>query len=84
MHQVKKPVINQLRLVKTGYWSRPVQDCKKLVLSGPVQFLTYWDFGGPVSVSVHVPERQKPDWTGLPSTNRSWTLFAMQLVGSVH
>ena len=38
MHQVKKLVINWLRLVKTGNWSRLVQDCKKPVLSGPVQF----------------------------------------------
>ena len=38
MHRVEKPVINRSRLVRTRNWSRPVQDRKKPVLSGPVRF----------------------------------------------
>jgi hypothetical protein len=65
MHQVKKLVINWFRLVKTETGldqSKTAKNWSWVVQSG---FLTYWDFGGLVSVSVHVPERQKPDWTGL-------------------
>jgi hypothetical protein len=68
MHQVRKPVINWLRLVKTETgldWSKTAKNQSRVVQSG---FLTYWDFGGLVSVLVHVPERKKPDLTGLPST----------------
>ena len=65
MHQVKKLVINRLRLVKTGNWSRLVQDCKKLVLSGPVWFfdlLGLWWTG--LSLSP-CPRKAKTrlDWT---------------------
>ena len=72
MHQVKKQVLNQLRLVKTRTWSRLVKTTKKLVLSSPVWFfevLGLWWTGlslGPC------PERQKPDWTGLPSTKLTY------------
>jgi hypothetical protein len=64
MHQVKKPVINRLRLVKTKTgldWSKTAKNRSSVVQSS---FLTYWDFSGSVSVLVHVPERQKLDWTG--------------------
>ena len=37
IYRVKKPVVNWLRLIRTQDWSRPVQDRKKAVLSGPVQ-----------------------------------------------
>ena len=37
IYRVEKPVVNQLRLIRTQDWSRLVQDWKKAVLSGPVQ-----------------------------------------------
>ena len=71
MHQVKKPVINRLKLVKTGNWSRLVQDRKKPVLSGPVWFfdlLGLWWTGlslGPC------PRKAK---TGLDRTSKHYHL----------
>ena len=37
IYRVEKLVVNRLRLIRTQDWSRPVQDRKKAVLSGPVR-----------------------------------------------
>ena len=71
MHQVKKLVINWLRLVKTGNWFRLVQDHKKLVLSGLVWFfdlLGLWWTG--LSLSP-CPRKAK---TGLDQTSKHYKL----------
>ena len=75
MHQVKKLVINRLRLVKTRNWSRPVQDCKKPVLSGPVRPIgTLVDWSQSRSISQKGKNWTGPDFQALGEGDHIWVL----------
>jgi len=69
MNQVKKPVLNQLRLIRTSNWSRLVQDHKKPVLSGPVRFFEvsgFWWTGISLGLSPwRSKTKTRPDFQSL-------------------
>ena len=70
MHQVKKLVINWLRLVKTGNWSRPVQDHKK---TGPEQSSPVFDLLGPWWTGLSLGPCPRKAKTGLDQTSKHYS-----------
>ena len=70
--------MNRLRLIRTQDWSRPVQDRKKAVLSGPVRFFEvlklWWTGLGLGPLLWGVKDRTRPDFQTLMLTGEQFEL----------